>query len=197
MALVIDGYNLMHAIGLLDQRRGPHVLEKARLALLNTLAESLDPVDLPHTTVVFDAKDAPRHVPSSFEQRGISVRFAAEENEADELIEELIRTASVPRRLTVVSSDHRLQTAARRRRAQAVDSEVWWDALLAARRKRQQALSQTAGSEENAPQEAPVDWRAQFEAQVLEDAQRLVDELKEDRPLPRTRRRENRTKRKR
>ena len=197
MALVIDGYNLMHAIGLLDQRRGPHVLEKARLTLLNTLAESLDPAELPHTTVVFDAKDVPRHVPDRLEHRGICVRFAAEEDEADELIEELIRTDSVPRRLTVVSSDHRLQTAARRRRARFADSEAWWDALLAERRQRQQALPQSVQNEENSTLEARVDWRDQFESQVLKEAQQLVDELNEDRPLPRTSRRENRTKRKR
>jgi hypothetical protein len=71
------------------------------------------------------------------EHRGLAVRFAHKSEEADELIEELIRGDSAPKRLTVVSSDHRLQTAARRRRAKAVDSESWWETLLRARRERQ------------------------------------------------------------
>src|SRR5687768_14469814 len=108
MSIIIDGYNLMHAAGLLGRRHGPGVLEKARLTLLNVLAESLDPADVPRTTVVFDAKHAPPGVEPTHVHHGLTVRFAAEHEEADELIEELIRTDSAPRRLTVVSSDHRV-----------------------------------------------------------------------------------------
>jgi predicted RNA-binding protein with PIN domain len=187
MSLLIDGYNLMHAAGMLGRRRGPGVLEKARLALLNVLAESLDPADVPRTTVVFDAKQAPRGVPRMLVHRGIGVRFAAEQEEADELIEELIRTDSAPRRLTVVSSDHRLQTAARRRRATAVDSEPWFDALLQARRQRREALPQPPSQGENTLREGDVEyWLAQFGPPVLDEADRLAKALNEDRPLPRT-----------
>ena len=42
------------------------------------------------------------------------------------MLEDLIQAHTSPRRLTVVSSDHRVQRAARRRRARAVDSEVWY-----------------------------------------------------------------------
>jgi hypothetical protein len=41
--------------------------------------------------------------------------------------------------LTVVSSDHRVQRAARRRRATAVDSEVWFDGLGRKRLPRKKA----------------------------------------------------------
>ncbi len=143
MSLIIDGYNLMHAAGLLGRRHGPGVLEKARLALLNVLAESLEPADVPRTTVVFDAKHSPHGAESTLVHHGLTVRFAAEHEEADELIEELIRTDSALRRLTVVSSDHRVQTAARRRRATAIASEEWFDSLLRARRQRKQAPAPT------------------------------------------------------
>jgi uncharacterized protein len=163
MSLIIDGYNLMHAAGLLGRRHGPGVLEKARLALLNVLAESLDPAEVPRTTVVFDAKHAPAGVESMHVHHGLTVRFAAEHEEADELIEELIRTDSAPRRLTVVSSDHRVQTAARRRRAAAVASEEWFEALLLARRRRKQTPPPKEAKRDSAMPESEVDfWLREF-----------------------------------
>ena len=126
MALIIDGYNLLHATGLGGRSAGPGGLERSRLALLNFLAESIDAAELAGTTVVFDARHAPPGLPRTLEHRGLTVRFAAGYENADELIEELIRADSSPRRLTVVSSDHRLHRAARHRRAKAIDSDVWF-----------------------------------------------------------------------
>ena len=65
------------------------------------------------------------------------MRFAAHYESADELIEELIRTDSSPRRLTVVSSDHRLHRAARRRHARSIDSDRWYSEMLSRRQGRQ------------------------------------------------------------
>ena len=127
MALLIDGYNLLHATGILGRGVGPGTLHRTRMALLNYLAASLDPTDLPSTTVVFDAHDPPPGQPSEYQHKQITVRYAQGYEDADALIEELIRADSAPRRLTVVSSDHRVQRAAKRRRATAVDSDVWYD----------------------------------------------------------------------
>jgi predicted RNA-binding protein with PIN domain len=136
MHLLIDGYNLLHATGIVGRGVGPGSLERSRLALLNFLAASVDPSELPHTTVVFDAREAPPGLPRVVEHRGISVRFAPRDESADDLIGELIRAESAPRRLVVVSSDHAIQRAARRRRAKAVDSDVWYAELIRARRER-------------------------------------------------------------
>lgn len=163
MSLIIDGYNLLHVTGRLGRGRGPGVLEKARLALLNLLVESLPPEELPATTIVFDARHAPPDVPHSLEHRGLAVRFAHQHEEADELIEELIRSDSAPRRLTVVSSDHRLQAAARRRRAKAVDSESWLEALLRDRHQRRQQRPSPAKPEgEISPSEVEY-WLHEFD----------------------------------
>lgn len=125
MALLIDGYNLLYASGFLGRRRGPGGLARARSALLNFLSATLSPAQVRRTTVVFDSRQAPVGGVSLATHRGIQVRFAVGFAEADDLIEVLIREDSAPRRLTVVSSDHRLQRAARRRRAVTVDSEDW------------------------------------------------------------------------
>jgi hypothetical protein len=93
---------------------------------LDFLAERLAPEERRTTTVVFDARHAPPGLPATLEHRGIAVRFAGPDREADDLIEELIRSDTSPRRLTVVSSDHRLHRAAKRRRAARVDSDVWF-----------------------------------------------------------------------
>jgi len=61
------------------------------------------------------------------------VKFSIGHADADELIEQLIRRDSTPRRLTVVSSDHRLQRAAKRRKAHAIDSDKWFSAVLRSR----------------------------------------------------------------
>ena len=130
MSLLIDGYNLLHASGILGGGVGPGGLERSRAALLNFLAESLDPADVRHTVVVFDAGANSRGLPRSYEHRGLTVTFSSGHADADELIEQLIRRDSTPRRLTVVSSDHRLQRAAKRRKAHAIDSDKWFAAVL-------------------------------------------------------------------
>lgn len=163
MSLLIDGYNLVHVAGILGQGVGPGSLQRSRLALLNFLAESLEPGELPHTTVVFDSHDAPWGLPRQVDHRGITVRFATQYEEADDLIEELIRADSAPRRLVVVSSDHRIQRAARRRRAKALDSDVWYAELVRARRQRQQAAGDVPARPAVPLLEEDVDyWLRQF-----------------------------------
>jgi hypothetical protein len=136
MALIIDGYNLLHASGILGRGLGPGGLQRSRQALLDFLAESLDPHEVSRTIVVFDAAGGPRGLASRAQHRGLCVRYAAGKADADELIEELIREDTAPRSLVVVSSDHRLHRAARRRKAQAIDSDRWHSELLRQRRAR-------------------------------------------------------------
>ncbi len=104
---------------------------------MNFLAESLDPEELRQATAVFDARAAPRGLPRIVDHRGLRVHFAPNPGDADELIEQLILADHSPRKLIVVSSDHRLQRAARRRRATAIDSDVWYADILRRRVARQ------------------------------------------------------------
>lgn len=127
MDLIIDGYNLLYAVGIHAPRRGPQNLEGARGVLLQFLEATLSIADRKRTAVVFDAgPEAPRGLPRKFIDREMTIHFASEYEDADALIEELIRDCSSPRSLTVVSSDHRIQRAAKKRRAEAIDSEIWY-----------------------------------------------------------------------
>jgi predicted RNA-binding protein with PIN domain len=136
--LLIDGYNLLHVTGLFGRGvRGS--LEASRTALLNFLVAALEPRERTGTTIIFDASDAPPGLPDRYSHHGVAVRFAREYDSADEMLEELIAAHHSPKRLTVVSSDHRVQRAATKRRATAVDSHRWYaDAAerLNARKKR-------------------------------------------------------------
>src|SRR5262249_21134176 len=127
MPLIIDGYNLLNATGISARGRGPGNLERARQALLNTLVESLPEGEIARTIVVFDDSESPWGVAKELMHRGIMVKFAARDDDADSVIERLIAADSAPKRLTVVSSDHRLQRAAKRRKATAIDSDVWFN----------------------------------------------------------------------
>jgi len=126
--ILIDGYNLLHASGVFgDYGRTP--LEASREALLDWLAEVLSEAQRQRTTIVFDARNAPPGIPRTATKHGFTIRFAPRDKEADDLLETLIRQHTSPRTLTVVSSDHRLHRAARRRKAKAVDSDRWVSAI--------------------------------------------------------------------
>ncbi len=131
MALLIDGYNLLHASDVFPAAHSPATLENARLALLDDLVIRLPAKVLARTIVTFDAVAAPPGLPRELNHRGLAVRFAQRGHTADELLEELILAEPDPRNLLVVSSDHRVQRAARQRGAQYTDSQPWY-AMLAA-----------------------------------------------------------------
>ena len=162
MSLLIDGYNLLHASGILGGGVGPGSLERSRNALLNFIAESLTEKMLAGTTVVFDAREAPPGLPRQVSHRGITVQFAPRGSDADAEIEQLIEDNHAPRRLIVVSSDHRLHRAARRRRAKAIDSDVWYAETLRLRIERSRTKKH-AGKPTGPPSEVEVKfWLRQF-----------------------------------
>jgi len=139
MPILIDGYNLLYAAQIVGPGAGPGSFHRARLALLAFVAEMVQPDELPHTTVVFDAANAPPGLPRTVRYHGVTAHFASDHDSADALLEELIEQQTAPRRLTVVSSDHRVQRAARRRRASFIDSDQWYAQVIDRRRQRDTA----------------------------------------------------------
>lgn len=128
MRWLIDGYNLMHAAGAMKTRFVGARFHLARKRFLNQLAAELGPL-AGETTVVFDASHPPAGFPVESVYKGITVVFAVADDDADSRIERMIVDHPNPRTLTVVSSDHRLQRAARRRKAQAVGADDYLDQL--------------------------------------------------------------------
>jgi predicted RNA-binding protein with PIN domain len=115
---LIDGYNLIHALGLIERQLGTKALAYSRRRLLEFLKESLED-EAPSVTIVFDAQHAPRHVAREQSLFGMRILFATDAQSADDLIEILIDANQTPATLVVISNDHRLQQAAHHHGARA------------------------------------------------------------------------------
>ena len=135
MAVLIDGYNLLHVTAIVGRGVGPGGLHRSRQALLNFLVASLHEKELAHAEIVFDASGAPPGLPATVDHQGLTVHYARDYPDADTMLEFLIAKHPTPRKLTVVSSDHRIQRAAKRRRAIATDSDLWYVELVHRRRE--------------------------------------------------------------
>lgn len=127
--LLIDGYNLMHAAGIARRVARPGELERWRHRLVKRVSQNLNPAERAATIIVFDAKESPDIGGREQLVEGIFIRYPAPGHEADELLEEMIAGHKTPQRLRVVSSDHRVQKAARRRHAKFLDSDKFLDEL--------------------------------------------------------------------
>ena len=124
---IIDAYNVIFECGLEEREASPGQLERARHRFLNYLVQKFTPLQCQQTLVVFDSKKRPhKDALDRIVFHGIQVVFATEYPDADTCIEEFLRLHSAPKQLLIVSSDHRLQNAAKRRKSKSQDSEPWW-----------------------------------------------------------------------
>jgi predicted RNA-binding protein with PIN domain len=158
---IIDGYNLIHALGMIQHKLDPGGLEESRRKLLVFLTEKFAD-DAPRVTVVFDAKLAPRGLPRQQEFHGMHVHFAPKNQSADDWIETLIDEETQPRALVVISNDMRLQNAAKHRGARAWSHESLLD-YLEKRAKPTTAATADEKSNDLSPEEKQH-WMKEFEA---------------------------------
>lgn len=159
MHLLVDGYNLLFALGMLPKQVKPGDLQSARQALLTWLAASLGS-HASGTTVVFDSSQSKTELPTPVRHQGLEVRFTSRREEADDLIEQLIHTHPQPHKLTVLTSDQRLHKAARRRGAHVVRSE---EALAWLEQLQQQAQPKPKPTPPAPPPAESDYWLKQFE----------------------------------
>jgi predicted RNA-binding protein with PIN domain len=158
MRILIDGYNLMHAKGLLGKERRPAGLHHARRRFLDAVAAVLGPLDRAGTTVVFDAAEPPSGGARETTYKEMTIVFAVGDENADARMEALIAGHPSPGKLTVVSTDRRVQEAARRRGAKSVDSDGFWSMRARIERPRPAAAaSERAEAGDNAAY-----WEAVF-----------------------------------
>ena len=115
MRYLIDGYNLMYAVGKGqpgDKSRAR--FDAARKSFLDWLVQSRAVKANPGTLrIVFDAQNSKCDLGSSL-HKGLLVTFSFNQT-ADDLIEALLSVESKPKDLRVVSNDTRLQDFAKRR----------------------------------------------------------------------------------
>ena len=142
---MIDGYNLLHAAGLCLARYAPGDLNRQRHRLIVRLAGLLTAAERLRCVVVFDAKDAPTGLDRQYRRAEITIQFADPGHDADTLIEDLIIAHPSPTQLLVVSSDHRLQKAAKQSRAESIGSDEFLSAMTARARAAEDVKPPLAG----------------------------------------------------
>jgi uncharacterized protein len=156
---LIDGYNLMHAVGLLGQGVPAGGLERARTRFLDWLAIAAEGRSA-HLTVVFDALNSPRASPES-DHRGIRVLFSFRQT-ADDTIEELLVSERMPLQVTVVSNDTRLQAAGHRRGTEVKTCEQFVDWLIEEKHASSFTQSEAEKPEQNASDDEMAAWLTEF-----------------------------------
>lgn len=123
--LVLDGYNIIHAIPELV-RRLDQSLEEARRALIERCrAYQSRSRTVAHTYVVFDGHEAAGGSRRQHEP-GVTIVFTSQEDEADEEILRLLRRPRGTQRFTIVSNDTYVFNNARAHGARVMPAAEFW-----------------------------------------------------------------------
>jgi predicted RNA-binding protein with PIN domain len=127
MNFIIDGNNLMHALGLAKRGMPQPQFERARLATLDWLAKGLKNRAVTFR-VVFDAQHSTTPI-MGFVHRGVRVQFSFQET-ADDVIARDVETEPKPLSLIVVSNDTGVTDAARRAQCHSLSCQEFMDWTL-------------------------------------------------------------------
>ena len=122
--LIIDGYNLLRAVQNLTEQS----FNITDVQLCQIVAEYLYRIKK-KGRVVFDGT-GPRDKSGFNNLFNLEVVFSGTSHEADDIIEKLILENTAPKSLSVISSDRRIKTAAKKRKAEAVDCVDFWTEVI-------------------------------------------------------------------
>ena len=124
---LIDGYNMLYALGRLGPRSTPDALQGARRWLFVLLRPAaIAPTSI---TVVFDSRNDSPNMRTQEIVSGVCFLYSRGQT-ADDLIEDLIDTSPDPRDLLVVSNDNRIKQAARHGKAQSIGCLDYYEQFL-------------------------------------------------------------------
>ncbi len=132
MRYLIDGYNLMYALGLVRRNGGRAGWNYARRTMLDWLADQLGH-EAGDARVVFDAQNALGGLIEE-NHRGLHV-LRDRGRSADDLIEDLLKAEHVPETLIVVSNDARIRDSATRNGCRVDRCSEFVDALIDAKKR--------------------------------------------------------------
>jgi hypothetical protein len=159
MRYLIDGYNLLHALGLARKAGGRAAWDRARVTLLDWLADQ-HRESTGQVTVVFDAQNA---AGGRVEERHwglVVVRHGG--RSADDLIEELLEAENSPRTLTVVSNDNRIRQAATHRGAGVEKCVEFVDRVLGSPKSPERSVAAADEKDVVSTEEERAEWLRTF-----------------------------------
>ena len=157
MRFLLDGYNLMHAVGAAPPPGSTRThFDSARTRFLDWLADSPALRGGGHAVrVVFDAQNSTRDFGTST-HRGLTITYSFGQT-ADDLIEALISVEPNPQAVRVVSNDARLREFARRHQCRPMTCGEFVDWLAEA-----PASPTRDGASEEKPTAMPDDEMAEL-----------------------------------
>lgn len=168
MRYLIDGYNLLYALGLARKNGGRAAWDRGRRMLLDWLADRHG-TTAGDVTVIFDAQNSFGGVVEE-SHRGLRV-LRDRGRTADDMIEDLLKDERSPETLTVVSNDARVREATRRRGAHTRRCEEYVDAILEPR-KPPGTAPETNEKEIQATPEETAEWLKTFGGNPKRDRKR-------------------------
>jgi predicted RNA-binding protein with PIN domain len=118
---IIDGNNLLHTIIKLEEDSGAI----SDLGLCRLLSRYFT-LTSEKGEIIFDGT-GPLDKSRFDNISNLEVSFAGFGTDTDTVIEDKISASTAPKSLTIVSSDRRLRSAARTRRATSIKSDVFWN----------------------------------------------------------------------
>ncbi len=136
MPIIIDGHNLLYAVKAMTEGQ---VLSEVQLCKLISgyLKQTKQ-----RGEVIFDGR-GPLDKSGLAGTTNLEVSFSGSATDADSVVEDRIKASTAPKRLTVVSNDHRLIKAAKARKAVAVTADDFWEKVFKnLTRKRREAEPQ-------------------------------------------------------
>ncbi len=152
MPVIIDGYNLLRSI----QKTSEDFEELSCLhlsAILSTYLQSTGD----HGQIVFDGTGPPDK--TGFDDfANLEVIFSGPKTDADTVIEEKIIANTAPKRLTVVSSDRRLKAAARKRKADSIKSDAFWQKVIKQMSKKKKTPTEPTQKREGLNESETQHW---------------------------------------
>ncbi|NIA17064.1 MAG: hypothetical protein GWO86_01830 [Planctomycetes bacterium] len=153
MPLLIDGYNLLRTI----QRDLCTSLNDTQMCLLISyyLYRKRD-----SGKIIFDGIGPPDKT-SLRDITGLEVLFSGR-YEADDIIEQLVLESTAPKRLVVVSSDRRVKTAAKKRKAVAINSDDFWSGLIKLLEKKRPNNPEPPGKRDGISEKETDGWLEEF-----------------------------------
>jgi len=123
MPVVIDGHNLLHAI-----QKSHEEFESITAVGLCQIINKYLKSNNERGEIVFDGT-GPRDKTGFEGMSNLEVVFAGLGSDADTVIENKIKANTAPKRLTVVSCDRRVRSAAKARRAISLKSPLFWEKI--------------------------------------------------------------------
>ncbi len=142
--LIIDGYNLIEAAPELFKKMP--TLESRREHLIKIIHST------PHLrnvkiVVVFDG-NSPKGIPKKYQQHNIQIIFSGDQQEADQIIQDMVRREASGKSLHIISSDREIQNTASDHHAQISSSQEFWKRL-----RRNQSIKRSSNKSDTANKE--------------------------------------------